>query len=609
MVRKIYPGLIKAEGERFLNKAISFYKKIVSEYELNENDTIFFLNAGSDDNQMMIDCSKEFAQQKKRRRICFVSLTTDDFCYRFPESTNVKLECFSIEEDEMRMLRVLKSAGIMEPFFVFSDPLLDTDLFSLESNVISRRIIMREGILGLKGKEQLEIEFPEDSEERKSQVDWIKNEYMRQIEKMTDYSQILDYLIKKKIDKNSSIILFGVTRTMEYIYDRLKEQGYHIVAILDNVKRENYFKETPIYTPYEYFRTGDDEVVLITNMWYKGITTQLEGMGYKLGLNVFPVHNSILEDCKSVLRDKRYVLDRYRRGADIYESIRTEFPNQHLLIQPYNGTGDLYLSWLYLSSKNTFKCEKLAMILLTKSCERLAIHLGYQTYRVSADDMDSLVLFCRIVGWDIVDVKKMNYGMNQPEFMRLSCLVDYHTMIQKGVFHSTVRRKAKRLPQISSGKLFEENGLSSPRTILLSPYAETVKSMSTDFWIRLVRVLTEYRFDVCTNVSGEEQPIIGTKGVFIPYNQILDFVDHIFCFIGLRSGLCDLLSSTTGNCIILYTGRHAFIHGSNLDFFGLRAMGLRDEKILEIECDPYLDRQNDEGIIESICDYLNIIEK
>lgn len=96
-------------------------------------------------------------------------------------------------------------------------------------------------------------------------------------------------------------------------------------------------------------------------------------------------------------------------------------------------------------------------------------------------------------------------------------------------------------------KVFVENKLIVGKTVVLSPYAKTVRSIPLTFWIKLVNKLKNNGFTVCTNVAGEEKELLGTIPIFIPFRQSVPFLEKAGVTIGIRSGFQDVTS--TANCL------------------------------------------------------------
>lgn len=125
----------------------------------------------------------------------------------------------------------------------------------------------------------------------------------------------------------------------------------------------------------------------------------------------------------------------------------------------------------------------------------------------------------------------------------------------------------------------KENGLVKGKTVILSPYANTIANPSKEFWILLVEKFKEKGYMVVTNSGGDKEPAIeGTKQVLIPFDITVPVVELCGTFIGLRSGLCDFIASAKAGKIIIYPDR-IYVNGPVIDFYGLNKMGLCDDAL------------------------------
>ena len=127
--------------------------------------------------------------------------------------------------------------------------------------------------------------------------------------------------------------------------------------------------------------------------------------------------------------------------------------------------------------------------------------------------------------------------------------------------------------------IFEEHKLIPGRTVLLAPYAgkSEMWGVPVAFYARLADELHAAGFCVCTNTSGgeKEPPVPGTRPLLVPYRLVRPFCERAGIFIGLRSGLCDIVSGARCRKVVLYSDK--FKTGGPctwLDFFSLEKMGL-----------------------------------
>lgn len=93
-------------------------------------------------------------------------------------------------------------------------------------------------------------------------------------------------------------------------------------------------------------------------------------------------------------------------------------------------------------------------------------------------------------------------------------------------------------------ELFEKNHLCPQKTILLAPYAKSVKAIPMSIWERIAEGLIQKGFCVCTNsVGAHEPPVLHTKPIRIPIAYSVPFVEMAGAVVGIRSGFLDVISS------------------------------------------------------------------
>ena len=124
--------------------------------------------------------------------------------------------------------------------------------------------------------------------------------------------------------------------------------------------------------------------------------------------------------------------------------------------------------------------------------------------------------------------------------------------------------------------------LDKRKTIIVSPYATSVPNIPVDVWKKIVRELKSYGYIVYTNIANGQEPIDETEGIMIPYENIISCLNLCRGFIGIRSGLCDILSTADCKMIVFYKG---MLHNQTTLYtlYSLRKMGLRRDKLLEID--------------------------
>ena len=99
--------------------------------------------------------------------------------------------------------------------------------------------------------------------------------------------------------------------------------------------------------------------------------------------------------------------------------------------------------------------------------------------------------------------------------------------------------------------LHETHVLDKDRTIILAPYANSIANLKEAFWARLAAELIGKGYVLYTNVADPQEKVIaGTTPMRTTFSELMYLAEHVKCFIGLRSGIFDLLAFT--NAKLLY---------------------------------------------------------
>lgn len=152
-------------------------------------------------------------------------------------------------------------------------------------------------------------------------------------------------------------------------------------------------------------------------------------------------------------------------------------------------------------------------------------------------------------------------------------------------------------------RFFKSNYLVPEKTVVLCPYAISLRPINKVFWERLAEAFANRGFTVCTNSSDvtKEPAVKGTSCVFIPYDIAVPVFETAGYVIGLRSGLFDLANKARCRMVVLYTKKHTRgLAGTASDFesFSIKKMYNRHD-ILEIRDDF----RNFDRIIKTILEF------
>ncbi len=279
----------------------------------------------------------------------------------------------------------------------------------------------------------------------------------------------------------------------------------------------------------------------------------------------------------------KYVFKGYRVYQDI---LRKEEKNMQILVCPWPGTGDAYQTGRYLSAY--IKANDIHEYLLvtgTHTVKKVLEIFATRDIRVRCfDDTEKLSCFGQFIGYQMCGIHMMHH--NPPKFAYLSLMKELEG-IHGYTWEDAFRRLGLSLPDsvsVSQARfhtfrqtaVFKSGNvrLRKGKTVILSPYANTFYNIPMQIWTDLAKCLRQSGYMVCTNSAGDHEPVIpGTKRIFFSYRDSVAVCEYAGYFIGLRSGLCDIISSARCRKIILYQNIKCG-WGNVLNLFEMNAMGI-----------------------------------
>ena len=90
------------------------------------------------------------------------------------------------------------------------------------------------------------------------------------------------------------------------------------------------------------------------------------------------------------------------------------------------------------------------------------------------------------------------------------------------------------------------------KAVILSPYAKSVTPLSGNMWEEIVEDYRRKGYQVLTNVAGDEKPLESTEPINPRLSEMKSAVEHAGTFIGIRSGLCDVIRTADCRKVALY---------------------------------------------------------
>lgn len=367
--------------------------------------------------------------------------------------------------------------------------------------------------------------------------------------------QALNNLEEERKLGSKRLYLFGHCNATEILIDLLLDREYLPIAILDNNinKHNNYYKGIAIVPPKKLLDDNyEDTVVCIVARAYEAMSEQLRRMGYIGRIYKLIDYNSYAEYSLSDETINR-MNKRVERGIEKLKEFKIKYSNSFFFLCPFSALGDIYfmLSYLpYFIEKREIRNCMIAVI--GNACASVVRLFGnYNVEILEQKDMDGLIQASLYIGDKnifiphqdrpyVVDLHKALY-VKQIPLEQIYCCGVFGLPIDTKPYEPTEFCDYELLSQIEAG-----------RSVILSPYAKSVTLLEDSIWEQIVKECEDRGYQCYTNVVGDEKPLPNTKAISPKLSEIKSVVERAGVFVGIRSGLCDVLRTANAKMIALY---------------------------------------------------------
>ncbi len=357
----------------------------------------------------------------------------------------------------------------------------------------------------------------------------------------------LDELIVAKSIQGKKIYLFGHCNATEELANLFIGKGFAVKAILDNntAKHGNTYRGVPIVPPQVVLsEEAGQTIVCIVARAYAAMNAQLRELGFAGNVVKLVDYNSYAEYSLSedTLMRKR---QRVERGIRLKEKLEQKYLGYFKLLCPFCALGDVFLTMSYMphfAKKRGICTEKIVYCVIGDACGQVVTMFGADKHVecFSQKDMDELVQACLYTedANSFIAHQDRPYVVNLHRALYIKC-IPLEVIYRCGVFGLSIETepvKPKNL-QTYPGLEYVEKG----KAVVFSPYAKSVTELPGDVWSAIVADYKGKGYQCFTNVAGEEKPLEGTVGISPALAQLQSFVEWTGTFVGIRSGLCDIL--------------------------------------------------------------------
>lgn len=355
--------------------------------------------------------------------------------------------------------------------------------------------------------------------------------------------------------QGKEIYLFGHSNATETLADLLLDRGYTVSGILDNnrSKRGDDYKGILIMPPEEILRGEQSEkIVCIAARAYEAMVRQLRQLGYNGRIEKLVDYNSYAEYSLSentIIRKK----ERLDRGILQLSHIKEKYPGHFLILCPFSALGDIFLAMSYLPHFLAARhIENCVVCVSGGACKQVAELFGaYPVEAYAQKDLDELIQACIYTedGNSYIAHQDRPYVVNLHKALYIKS-IPLETIYKCGVFGLPQEAvpcrptRWKDYPDLES--------IIPGKAVIFAPYAKSVTTFDETFWQPIVADFQERGYQCFTNVAEGERPLAGTREISPRISEMQSVVERAGTFIGIRSGLCDVIRYAGCRKIALY---------------------------------------------------------
>ena len=405
-----------------------------------------------------------------------------------------------------------------------------------------------------------------------------------------------DCLEKNGILDGKMLVLGPVNVYMRTLINRLEKKNYQISFVIDNntALQGNCLSGKSIVAVEEIRHYDPQKIkILLISQYFFEIRDQL----CRIGVNTADIIQVIETPQKKeatnaiALSDKvRNAWEMAQRGKRLFYRIKNEdCVGEKVALFPYNSLGDVFILGLFKTALYEVYGDNVRLILVGNGCVQVAKWFGYETYKVSEDEKESLLQYVASVRENSIPILHFRYWHTGI----LDRIAFFHGFDFVELYSSAVFQGRKLELQLGKSitetviQKVKKNQCEACGVVILSPYAKSLPELTPLFWEMLADRLGRLGFSVYSNCANDfEIEVYGTERLEIGLDDLMYLLDQNekSCFIGLRSGLCDVIGFTKGKKLVIYPDENSkvfyslkYLHNSYIDEF----VFMNDEAFLE----------------------------
>lgn len=366
----------------------------------------------------------------------------------------------------------------------------------------------------------------------------------------------LEELMEQGIEAGCPIYVFGHCEASLALVMLLKEHGRLVQAILDNneAKLGLVYEGVPVEKPGAL---PANAVVFIVSRYYEAMVRQLRQLGFRgtirklIDFNTYSNY-SLEPDVVEVMQN------RIEQGKELLKQVSENYPNHFRVFCPFEALGDIYYMRAYWPAyARKHHIEQVVFCVTSKTLRDVIRLFGDEPVLVYEQNMlDAMVqaaLYTRasdilIAHQDrpyVVQLSKALY-VKKLTLEQMYCCGVY------GLAKETIPVKPLTIRQLNPPAASIDRVDTFDKGVIFAPYAKSVIALEPRIWEEAVAYYKGKGYQCFTNVVQGQEALPGTISISPSISELCSVVEQAGTFVGIRSGLCDVIQEAKAKKIALY---------------------------------------------------------
>lgn len=359
---------------------------------------------------------------------------------------------------------------------------------------------------------------------------------------------------------DKKIFVFGHCNASFELVDLLEAYNLKVAAILDNsdMKQGQQYKGAMVVYPSQIIKLAgtnpqDESIVLITSRFYASMLKQLREIGYEGPVRKLIDYNTYAEYSLSADTIAR-MTEREKQGEVLLKELSDKYPGYFKTFCPFNALGDVYIMMSYWSAFAKVRNIKNVVFCAPSSTLADVIHMfgNYSAEVYEQKKLDSMIQAAMYTkdNNSFIAHQDRPYVINLHKALYIK-KIPLEQIYCCGVFGLSKDTKAD-IPANCNYVYKDIDSIPESRAVIFSPYAKSVVAIDSNIWKAAVKYYNNAGYKCYTNVVGDELPLENTEAISPSILEIKSVVERAGIFIGIRSGLCDVIREAKAKKIALY---------------------------------------------------------